>query len=287
MRERAGNLRQAIGSTDQLLRRATWAEWFDNNPLLVLWDNLVTLDQSGITPRVIEDIISKGKDRPFSPAVRARVRRQFQSATNTLLRSREPYNAEHRMRHKLTRWRLPLLPRISATRALARLSFLGRHAPPRIRAAVLSTMWNRWVTARRFQRSTVCCLGCSVDAHDSIEHYSCCPVIRRVAASDLRLAMRPWPQAMGDFLLLTHPECQDHTVSPARITLRMAILVTAAYHVTNSARNNLPHSDAEAVSMLRQSLWEAVRNHPGAEQELHTIWTTRQQSATRRPRIHR
>ena len=287
VKERARNLRQAIGSTDQLVRRATWAEWFDNNPLLVLWGNLVSLDQSGITPRAVEDVISKGKDRPFSPAVRARVRRQFQSATTTLLRSREPYNAEHRMRHKLARWRLPLLSRISATRALARLSLLGRCAPPRIRAAVLSTMWNRWVTARRFQRSNTCCLGCSVDAHDSIEHYSCCPVIRRVADSDLRLVMRPWPQAMGDFLLLTHPECRDHTVSPARITLRMAFLVTAAYHVTNSARNNLPRNDAEAVSMLRQSLWEAVRNHPGTEQELHTIWTTHQQSATRRPRVHR
>ena len=250
VKERARSLRQAISSTDQLVRRATWAEWLDRNPLLVLWDNLVALDQSGISLRVVEDVIGKGKDRPFNPALQARVRRQLQSTIATLLRAREPYNAEHRMRHKLARWRLPLLPRISATRALDRLSLLSRCAPPRIRAAVLSTMWNRWVTARRFQHSAICCLGCCVDAQDSIEHYSCCPVIRRVAASELRLALRPWPQAMGDFLLLTHPECQDHAVSPDRITLRMAILVTAAYHVTNSARNHLPHSGAEATSMM-------------------------------------
>ena len=67
MKERARSLRQAIGSTDQLVRRATWAEWFDNNPLLVLLGNLVALDQSGITPRVVEDVISKGKDRPLQP----------------------------------------------------------------------------------------------------------------------------------------------------------------------------------------------------------------------------
>ena len=121
------------------------------------------------------------------------------------LRKKEPYDEEHRMRHKLQRWNLMVLPRWAATRALDRLNYLHKHAPPRVSAAALSTLWNRWTTARRFQFFSPCCLGCSDTAADSIEHYAHCPLVRRAAETELRLQLREWPHALGDFMLVTRP----------------------------------------------------------------------------------
>ena len=112
-----------------------------------------------------------------------------------------------------------------------------------------------------------------MDAQDSIEHYACCPVIRTAALTLLRMELRQWPAALGDFLLLTDAPCQDPTVDLPRRRLRMAILVTAAYRTTNSARHGAPAAPTEAADMIRQAMWEAVRNHPGAEAELNRVWS--------------
>ena len=79
----------------------------------------------------------------------------------------------------------------------------------------------------------LCCLQCAPEAQDSIEHYACCPVIRTAALALLRLELRPWPAALGDFLLFTDPPWQDPSVDLPRRRLRMAILVTAAYRTAN------------------------------------------------------
>ena len=73
------------------------------------------------------------------------------------------------------------------------------------------------------------------------------------------MELRPWPAALGDFLLLMDAPCQDPTVDLPRRRLRMAILVTAAYRTTNSARHSAPAAPAEAADMMRQAMWEAVR----------------------------
>ena len=156
----------------------------------------------------------------------------------------------------------------------SRLSELNREAQPRVGAAVLATMWNKWPTARRFQREGSCCLNCSPQAQDSIEHYACCPVIRSVASSSLRLELQPPPQAITNFLLITPPPSPDPTVTPSRRCLRMAILVTAAYNTTNAARHKPPRTMQETMDMLCQSLREAVRNHPVAMAELTSVWNT-------------
>ena len=163
-------------------------------------------------------------------------------------------------------------PRWAATRALNRLNYLHKHASPRVSAAVLSTLWNRWTTARRFQFFTPCCLGCSDTAADSIEHYAHCPLARRAAETELRLQLREWPHALSDFMLITLPTCSDPRVTQGRILLRMALLVAAVYRVTNTARRRRPSTTQEAHSMMRQALLESVKNHPGAAQELHTVW---------------
>ena len=117
------------------------------------------------------------------------------------------------------------------------------------------------------------CLQCAPEAQDSIEHYACCPVIRTAALALLRLELCPWPAALGDFLLVTDPPCQDPRMDLPRRRLRMAILVTAAYRTANSARQCAPTSPAETGDMMRLAMWEAVRNHPGAETEFTQVWS--------------
>jgi len=66
-------------------------------------------------------------------------------------------------------------PRIVADRVLRRIRYLAACVPPRVLAAVVSTIWNRWTTARGFQKrfTPACCclLGCPRRAEDPIEHY--------------------------------------------------------------------------------------------------------------------
>ena len=147
-------------------------------------------------------------------------------------------------------------------------------------------MWNKWPTARRFQREGTCCLNCSPQALDSIEHYACCPIIRSVALSSLRLELQPPPHAITNFLLITPPPSPDPMTTPARRCLRMALLVTAVYNTINAARHKPPRTSQEVTDMLDQSLREAVRNHPAARAELQSVWNP-QIDAQRAPGIGR
>ena len=274
IRERARDLQQIVQASEHIDRRGIWADWIQSTPVLVLRRALEVCRTQGLTPAYIQGLAAgSNATHPFNLATRKRVRKKFQTTLSDQIRSRESYNPHRRMEHKLGRWQITSpFPRIAAERALKRLSALDRVAPPRVGAAVLATMWNKWPTARRFQREGSCCLRCSPQAHDSIEHYACCPIIRSVASSLLRLELQPPPHAITNFLLITPPPSSDPTVTPPRRYLRMALLVTAAYNATNAARHKPPRNAQEVTDMLGQSLREAVRNHPVARAELHNVW---------------
>ena len=112
------------------------------------------------------------------------------------------------MRRKLERWKLTdpsrhvcmnlqnlnvriRTPAWMGRKALHNLHLLGGLVAPRVVAACFSTLWNRWVTARRFQngehKDNCCQLGCGGGAEDSIEHYARCAQIRQVGVRYLRL----------------------------------------------------------------------------------------------------
>ena len=168
---------------------------------------------------------------------------------------------QERLRHKLQRWRLPGTPRAVTDRVLKRLRALEALVPPRVHAAVLSTLWNRWVTARRYQRrSSVecrCLLGCPPQAEDSIEHYLRCPAVLDVGRR--RLAMNMNSQESLPYLLLA-------TGPPALFSLdswltRCALLVYAVYRTTNAARHSCPFVGEEARRALVEALYEGARGH--------------------------
>ena len=184
------------------------------------------------------------------------------------------------MRHKIVRWRVPGLPRRHVDTFFRHLAVLRPILPPRVMAAIFGTVWNRWTTARRFQQSRPCLLGCSPSAQDSIEHYAHCAIVRQAASSLLDLQLRAAPHALGDFLLLT--------TMPSELPLptllgRMSILVYAVYSCTNALRfgpSGMPAPDT--VGMLNQAIFNGAQGHAGAEKLLREVW--RRQETGRRVR---
>ena len=199
-----------------------------------------------------------------------RVRARFQSSATRLLRMQSAYDAQARMRARLERWKLPGFPRVVARKALLHLRQVRALAPPRVGAAVLSTMWNRWTTARRFQKSGKCVFGCSPTACDSIEHYACCTVVREVALRHLRLRLRAPPDAVADFVLADTIPLQPH---PQSVLTRLALLIYAVYSAFNAARHQPDTTPAVAAGMMHQAILQGAQGHRAAERVLRELWT--------------
>ena len=254
-------------------RRRIWQDWYDRNPLLVLNQALQITSAMDCSPLRIMTIIAGDTPRPWPQTVLRRIKTRFQSALTAKLKEAMLYDAEGHMRRKLRRWNLPNRPHVSAARAVRRLQSLPRLVPPRVAAAVLSTIWNRWATARRLQiegPANRCVLGCSPTAEDSLEHYACCPLIRQAARRHLRLNLRGWPHAISDFMMLQGPPTARHPDDEA--IARHSLLLYAAYRVTNDARHRRPATRAEVAGMLQQAIGEGTRGHPGAAAVLRRVW---------------
>ena len=168
------------------------------------------------------------------------------------------------MRQRIVRWNLCGPELRMGRRAVNRLAQLRRLVPPRVSAAVLSTLWNRWCTARRFQRQGVCVLGCKC-AEDSIEHYASCPMIRCFGWTFLRLHWLPQEGLLH--LLVLHGALSDDSS-----LCRAAILTYAAWRTTETLRRAAVPQHNDARRMLEQYAREAVRGHPSAAAMLDTSW---------------
>ena len=177
-------------------------------------------------------------------------------------------HAPLRARAKLARWRLPGFPHRQADALLTTLAALRSYTPPRVRAALLSTAFNRWCTDRRFQVSNGrgCVLGCSQGQEDSIEHYCCCRVVRDAAASFLKLHLGEAP--LGAFIGVEglHGQRQQATV-PSRV----ALLVYAVYRGTQVAHGQGGVTAAVARDLLDQLIREGAAGHQRAERMLRTL----------------
>ena len=74
------------------------------------------------------------------------------------------------------RWKLGIQQHLLVARMSSFLKIASIVLPPRIRAAVFNTWWNRTCTSRRFQRQATCPL-CHA-GQDEVEHWPKCAVIR-------------------------------------------------------------------------------------------------------------
>jgi hypothetical protein len=141
-----------------------------------------------------------------------------------------------------------------------------------VSSAVLSTIYNRWATARRFQRRAQLCnrcvLVCPGDAEDSIEHYVRCHAVRSFASSFLNLSFSH-ADAVEEFVLAS--ECTRWTANTRDLSM-LAILIYSVYRATNAARAQGNVSPTFAKQMLGQYAKEAVRGHRMSSQLLDRGW---------------
>ena len=259
--QRSRELDEAERSVQQADRQLQWRSWYGRSfprTLRHVWRGLAA---EGLTGTVLEDMASRNAPRPHTEEVTQRIRRRFQNTVLQELRARGRPLLTHRLRHKMARWPCPVFPRVAIQRLEALLPRLPRLLPPRVTAAVLRTLYNGWVTDRRFQHAGACRFGCA-DADDSIEHYACCRAVRTFAHSYLGLC--------------SHDECRDDRVARfvslgcwhGEVTdaevVKRAILQYAVYRSFLLHRHT-PGSNARlACQALAQFAREAVRYDPSS-----------------------
>ncbi len=143
-------------------------------------------------------------------------------------------------------------------------------------AAVFGTAYNRWCTARRFQRredrSNVCQLGCCLAAEDSLEHYSRCRVFRDCHWEELGIDAE-WmlPEWLGVV----------ESTRPERMVVLWAVGAYAAYVTTNMARHTGGLKEEDAKSAFRQAVTEAVAGAPKAAAVVHEVYKHRIEGRSR------
>ena len=137
--------------------------------------------------------------------------------------------------------------------------------PPRVQAAAFSTCWNRWTTARRFQKQGRCLLGCGAEAEDSIEHYCRCQVLQQVCRSRLNLDHKIFCN-LHTFALV------NPNISGKETLTVIGLLIYGMYSVTNKLRHSGGCSGAVAFDALMQGIREGARGHHGACRTLVGRW---------------
>ncbi len=269
LRRRARNLQECVSSTEHFDRLSRWSDWYKQSPLLVLTAAVNEFVRMGFSVASVQDSIAGRATEPWSEEVALKVKRRFQSAVTQKIHHHHRPNAEERVRAKLARWQLPGPSAHVARRALRRLQQLRSLVSPRVCAAVFSTMWNRWTTARRFQQrasaANSCVLGCGGGAEDSIEHYSRCQAVRACATNFLRL-----PVDSGDLPQFVFAD--EGLITDETLACR-ALLVYATYRVTNHYRSSrhCPCTEA-AADALAQHCKNGVEGHAASRRMLDFRW---------------
>ena len=261
VRSRSRAMAEARRSTIYVDREFRWRRWYDEAHCVTLRTTMKQFEDAGITEQVVEDTAAGNKPRPWTKGTQQIVSRNFQRTARALLARRDMYDPGHWTREKLSRW--GLRDRRQADRSLARLRSLGSEVPPRVMAATIGCIWNRWPTARRLQRRGYpCLLGCGV-GEDSIQHYACCRLTRDAACRWLGIRYR----FSGPFehWMLAAPTCVEIEGTP-KWWGHIALLLYSVQRVTISLRHarDPPLVEAEVRRALRQGLVEGARGHPAA-----------------------
>ena len=208
-------------------------------------------------------------------------RRVFQSTIYSSLHGHHAPDAHTRFAQKLTRWNLhspthPLhehlsviqrTPNWQARCAHQRLKTIAKLTTPRVHAAVFGAIWNRWCTLRRYQQQGRCRLCQLPHTEDSIEHYSFCTSVRKLATTRLRLC--------------TTTQVNIHTFTCTNPLLRTneqltqaALLIYATYRALNHQRRaETPLHADELFNAMCQWVVEGARGHTATCQVLANTWT--------------
>lgn len=276
----ANNINGLVEHTSFRNRAALWKTWYESSFVCVLQENEASLETDfGIR---IDGILHEiaGGPQPWSPGTRAKQKKSLQRVASThILKATRP-NASNRIRENIGRWAeckgnfvgwgIPgplgkVAPRIC--RNLQKLHLL---LPPCVCAAVFRTVFNGWVTHRRFQQrnapGNVCMLGCSDHAEDSIEHYCRCPAVLQILHRRLRIIVPP-AKALA-FWMLDCPSSDDEMLMCG------ALSVYATYMATNNyrKRGRAPNID-RAMDAMGQYLIQSAYGHRRVGRFLDNRWS--------------
>ncbi|MBM3946426.1 MAG: hypothetical protein FJ315_03360, partial [SAR202 cluster bacterium] len=138
VRQRLRRLESARSASDALVRQARWAQWF-RQPMLALLEAARTeMKELGHSCESLEASLARGP-RPHTQATARLVHRGLQRAAVSAVAATARSADQLRLRRRLERWDLPLVPRIRVTRALRVCARLRSLIPPRVQAAVIRT----------------------------------------------------------------------------------------------------------------------------------------------------
>ncbi|CAK0879300.1 unnamed protein product [Prorocentrum cordatum] len=265
---RARELREWRHQRDSPIRAATWASWLDRAFVFQLEASVAAADRAGASRARAEFHLSERSPRPFTMTVDNRVRRGSQ---RFVCRAVEPDRAAYmvgRMGERLQRRSLPASLQRRGERAASMLQHLAPLVPPRVWASVLRTLWNGWVTARRWpggpMAGSSCIFGCR-HAMDSIEHYASCDAVADFARRRLGIPRAPSPEAgLAQLLLLDRAADQR----PQQELTLWALRTAAVYKVHNWWRHATRRTPRMARDALQQAVRDLVSGHAGATRTL-------------------
>jgi hypothetical protein len=274
-RARAATLEKELCNTNFLSRRVKWADWYERSHVKTLALAMNSLRELGLSKTSMEDEIAQSH-RPWTRSVAERVKKCFQRSVYRKFADTRAPDPEERMRLKLRRWKLIGPPGMVARRALGNIQKLQGLVAPRVCAACLGTLWNRWTTARRFQRRGAlhnrCLLGCGTSAEDSIEHYLRCPSAMAVATRTLRMNEITW-----EMMLLSARGMGEDSL------LGVSLLTYAIYNATNLYRHRGgPIGKEVAIEAMNQLCMNAVQGHAASTRWLDERWGERPNQRHRR-----
>ena len=263
---RANQLREWIRTSNHMGRRlCRFQPWLESSFIFVLEQALHRLRDLGHTPDSFLDTLANNSKRPWTKEVYLRIKRSTQARVHDLTLAADTSYGTERTLHKLRRWHMPGDQITLVERILPRLKLLSKHVPPRVQTAVFNTLWNRWVTAGRFQKRghdcDRCLLGCiTASANDSIEHYLVCPVVLSFARTRLSMHLDSASSRMQLILAALPPNPRR----AAQWWAKCALLIYSIYRTTNTARHRTPFPPGEARRALQEALYEDAKHHPTA-----------------------
>ena len=196
----------------------------------------------------------RGQSLPITFKVYKKAKSTLQSEFSkqiAVLASMNP-NHEHRLRHKLERWRLDAPLGTVTRRLLSRLGRLKCLVTPRVQAAVFKTLWNGWCTRSRFQQEGACVLCCSLEAVDRIEHYATCIHQRDIIT---------WFGLPLHFVSLNHFLLVADGLTDTDITL-ISLSVYAMFRATNYFRRSSETTYSCIRDFLQQACKDSTSGHP-------------------------
>lgn len=262
------DLRHIRRTTTFLDREMNLRHWLDEAPAEVVYRAVDKLKAMQISPSQVFRDLAQTEEESEREKRTLQAKRKIQKHLTIHIQKKTRKNQHHRIRGKLARWKIDGPPRQTAEEYQKFLKEIVKSTPPRVRAAVISTAWNRWATERRWQRrnadSNCCVFHCRPEAEDSIEHYQYCPTVREAHWRHLR--MRP----NGDGSLLPAWILGKGLNSEDKV--RAAIGAYATYKTYNSQKFGKKLNREEVIEAFGQSVKEAAMRHTKAENVVLNTW---------------